>query len=310
MAKPAQGWYRLDNAGMVYSAIQRDDYSAVYRFSVVMDAPVDPQRLQKAADRVMPRFPGLQVRLRRGVFWYYFDADPSFLPQVEPDIANPCQPIRFSSRDRLLRIFYYESRISIELFHALADGAGALVFLKTLTAEYLRQTGVEVPCTDGVLDPAQPPDPEEWEDAYPRYATSRARRSLKAGPAYNYTGTPEPFYTLNVIMGLIPVEKVRAAAKRYGVSITEFLAAGLIQALIVRQRSEGRRKERPVALVIPINLRPWFPSKTLRNFILTTRPFIDRNWATIHLRRSRRRCITICGCTSTGRRCRPILPRT
>ena len=275
MAKPAQGWYRLDNAGMVYSAIQRDDYSAVYRFSVVMDAPVDPQRLQKAADRVMPRFPGLQVRLRRGVFWYYFDADPSFLPQVEPDIANPCQPIRFSSRDRLLRIFYYESRISIELFHALADGAGALVFLKTLTAEYLRQTGVEVPCTDGVLDPAQPPDPEEWEDAYPRYATSRARRSLKAGPAYNYTGTPEPFYTLNVIMGLIPVEKVRAAAKRYGVSITEFLAAGLIQALIVRQRSEGRRKERPVALVIPINLRPWFPSKTLRNFILTTRPFID-----------------------------------
>lgn len=275
MAKPAQGWYRLDNAGMVYSAIQRDDYSAVYRFSVVMDAPVDPQRLQKAADRVMPRFPGLQVRLRRGVFWYYFDADPSFLPQVEPDIANPCQPIRFSSRDRLLRIFYYESRISIELFHALADGAGALVFLKTLTAEYLRQTGVEVPCTDGVLDPAQPPDPEEWEDAYPRYATSRARRSLKAGPAYNYTGTPEPFYTLNVIMGLIPVEKVRSAAKRYGVSITEFLAAGLIQALIVRQRSEGRRKERPVALVIPINLRPWFPSKTLRNFILTTRPFID-----------------------------------
>ena len=261
MAKPAQGWYRLDNAGMVYSAIQRDDYSAVYRFSVVMDAPVDPQRLQKAADRVMPRFPGLQVRLRRGVFWYYFDADPSFLPQVEPDIANPCQPIRFSSRDRLLRIFYYESRISIELFHALADGAGALVFLKTLTAEYLRQTGVEVPCTDGVLDPAQPPDPEEWEDAYPRYATSRARRSLKAGPAYNYTGTPEPFYTLNVIMGLIPVEKVRAAAKRYGVSITEFLAAGLIQALIVRQRSEGRRKERPVALVFPSICGPGSPAK-------------------------------------------------
>ena len=38
----AQNWYRLDNAGMVYSAIQRDDYSAVYRFSAVMDAPVDP----------------------------------------------------------------------------------------------------------------------------------------------------------------------------------------------------------------------------------------------------------------------------
>lgn len=275
MAQAAQDWYRLDNAGMVYSAIQRDDYSAVYRFSAVMDAPVDPGRLQSAVQRVMPRFPGFQVRLRRGVFWYYFDADPSFVPAAEPDIANPCQPIRFSARDRLLRVFYYGPRISIELFHALADGAGALVLLKTLVAEYLRQGGVEVPCTEGVLDPDQAPDPEEWEDAYPRYATSRARRSLKAGPAYSYTGTPEPFYTLNVIMGLIPVDKVHAAARRYGVSITEFLAAGLIQALMVRQRSEGRRREKPVALVVPVNLRPWFPSRTLRNFILTARPFID-----------------------------------
>ena len=244
MAHAARNWYRLDNAGMVYSAIQRDDYSAVYRFSAVMDAPVDPQRLRQAARRVMPRFPGLQVRLRRGAFWYYFDSDPSFVPDVEPDIANPCQPIRFSSKDRLLRVFYYGPRISIELFHALADGAGALVFLKTLVAEYLRLGGVEVPCTEGVLDPAEPPDPEEWEDAYPRYATSRARRSLKAGPAYSYTGTPEPFYTLNVIMGLIPVDKVHAAARRYGVSITEFLAAGLIRALMVRQRSEGGGKSR------------------------------------------------------------------
>lgn len=275
MAQPWQDWYRLDNAAMVYSAIQRDDYSAVYRFSVVMDHTVEPDLLQRAVQRVMPRFPGFQVRLRRGVFWSYFDADPSFVPPVEPDIANPCQPIRFSSKDRLLRVFYYGPRISIELFHALADGAGALVFLKTLAAEYLRQRGVEVPCTQGVLDPDQPPDPQEWEDAYPRYAISRARRRLKAKAAYNYIGTPEPFYTLNVTMGVFSVEKVHAAAKKYGVSITEFLAAGLIQALMARQRSEGRRREKPVALVIPINLRPYFPSKTLRNFILTTRPFID-----------------------------------
>ena len=155
--EPKPGWYRLDNAGVLYSAIQKEKYSAIYRFSAVMDAPVDPERLRRAAERVMPRFPGFQVRLRRGVFWYYFDADPSFVPAVEPDIANPCQPIRFSAKERLLRVFYYGPRISIELFHALADGAGALVLLKTLVAEYLRLGGVEVPCTEGVLDPAEPP---------------------------------------------------------------------------------------------------------------------------------------------------------
>lgn len=34
-------------------------------------------------------------------------------------------------------------------------------------------------------------------------------------------------------------------------------------------------REKPVALAIPINLRPWFPSATLRNFIITIRPVID-----------------------------------
>lgn len=29
-------WYHLDNAAMMYSAIQREDYSALYRFSAVM----------------------------------------------------------------------------------------------------------------------------------------------------------------------------------------------------------------------------------------------------------------------------------
>ena len=186
-------WYKLDNAAILYSALQREEYSAVYRFSAVMEERVDPAALQRAVERTMPRFPGFGVRIKKGAFWYYFEPNPAPGPFVKEDIANPCQPIRFSAKERLLRVFYYGPRISIELFHALADGAGALVLLKTLVAEYLRLGGVEVPCTEGVLDPAEAPDPEEWEDAYPRYATSRARRSLKAGPAYSYTGTPEPF---------------------------------------------------------------------------------------------------------------------
>ena len=33
MAKPDSQWYRLDNAGILYSALQREEYSAIYRFS-------------------------------------------------------------------------------------------------------------------------------------------------------------------------------------------------------------------------------------------------------------------------------------
>ena len=93
--------------------------------------------------------------------------------------------------------------------------------------------------------------------------------------AYQGNGTPEPFYTLNVTMGLVPLDKLRAVARSYDASVTEYLAAVLIQSLLAKQRREGRRRELPVALAVPINLRPHFPSETLRNFILTVRPSID-----------------------------------
>ena len=40
VAKPESQWYRLDSAGILYSALQREEYSAIYRFSAVMAAPV------------------------------------------------------------------------------------------------------------------------------------------------------------------------------------------------------------------------------------------------------------------------------
>ena len=76
-------------------------------------------------------------------------------------------------------------------------------------------------------------------------------------------------------MGFVPLDQLRAAAKRYGATVTEYLAAVLLKVLIEKQRRERPVREKPVALAIPINLRPWFPSVTLRNFIITIRPCID-----------------------------------
>lgn len=275
MGRPAERpWFQLDNAAMMYSAIQRPNYSALYRFSAVMARQVDPVVLQRAAERTMPRFPGFQVTIRRGVFWYYFEHDHTLCPVPQPDISNPCQPVRLSRRQSLVRLFYYENRISLEVFHALADGAGALVLFKTLLAVYLRLQGHAIPNEEGILDVDAPPEREEWEDAYARYATSRVKLGLEGGRAYPCAGTPEPFYTLNVTMGFLSVEALRRVARGYGASITEYLAAVLMESILERQRREGNRPL-PVALAVPINLRSYFPSRTLRNFILTVRPMVD-----------------------------------
>lgn len=269
-------WYKLDNAGVLYSAIQKENYSAIYRFSAVMEERVDPQALQRAVDKTMPRFPGFAVHIKKGAFWYYFEPNPAPGPFVKRDISNPCQPVRFREDNGwLVRFYYYEHRISLEVFHALSDGAGALVFFRTLLAVYLREMGHTIPNGPGILDVEEPPHREELEDAYARYATVRSLRAGIGKKAFQNTGTPEPFYTLNVTMGFVPVDQLKARAKSYGVSITEYLTGALLKVILENQAREEPRHPKPVALAIPINLRPWFPSETLRNFILTVRPCID-----------------------------------
>ena len=269
-------WYKLDNAAMMYSAIQKENYSSIYRFSAVMTERVDPEGLQRAINKTMPRFPGFGVRIKRGAFWYYFEPNDAPGPFVKEDMKNPCQPVRFREDNGwLIRFFYYNHRISLEVFHALADGAGSLIFFRTLLAVYLREQGHHIPNTGGVLDISQPPPREEQEDAYFRYAKSRVKRGMGEKKAYQGNGTPEPFYTLNVTMGLAPLDNLREVAHSYHASLTEYLAAVLIESILAKQRREGRRRELPVALAVPINLRPHFPSQTLRNFILTVRPSID-----------------------------------
>lgn len=276
MKKQSGPWFRLDNAALMYSALQSEKYSAIYRFSAVMTDLVDPEVLQRAIDKTMPRFPSFRVRLRKGFFWFYLEPNDASGPFVKEDMANPCQPVRFvEDNGWLVRFFYYGHRISLEVFHALSDGGGALTLMRTLLAVYLRERGHAIPNTDGVLDVDEPPRKAEMEDAYVRYATAKVRLGMGERKAYQATGTPEPFYTLNVTMGTLPVDKLREVAKTYKASVTEYLGAVLIETIIAKQRRENPRRELPVALAVPINLRAHFPSETLRNFILTVRPVID-----------------------------------
>ncbi len=276
MARPDSKWYKLDSAGILYSALQKEEYSAIYRFSARMEREVDPAALQRAIDRCMPRFPSFAVRIRKGLFWYYLEPNHAPGPFLKEDVSDPCQPVRFREDNGwLVRFYYYRERISVEVFHALSDGGGAIVFFRTLLAEYLRQTGVDVPAGNGVLDLNEPPREEELEDAYARYAGRHAFGLRRLPRAYQNIGTPEPFYTFHVTMGFVPLSRLREQAKKHNASITEYLSAVLIHVILEKQKRERPYRERPVALAVPINLRAWFPSETLRNFITTVRPYID-----------------------------------
>ena len=73
-------WDKLDNTAHLFPVIAGEQMSNVYRISVTLTELIVPELLQKALDIVLPKFDGFNVRLRCGIFWYYFEETESRLP--------------------------------------------------------------------------------------------------------------------------------------------------------------------------------------------------------------------------------------
>ena len=216
-------WYQLDLSAIVYPTLQRRDFSSVYRLSVLLKEEVQPDVLQQALDMTLPRFPTYKAAIRKGLFWRYLEPNDRPGPFVQKDVRNPCQPMYFKANNRyLVRVYYFRNRIALEAHHSLGDGTGGMCVLMTLTATYLRLLGVEGIDNEGfVLDIHGMPKEEELEDAYMRYANAKVCPPRMEERSYRVRGTAEPFYTLNIIDGIMSVSEVMTAAKRYGATITE-----------------------------------------------------------------------------------------
>ena len=268
-------WYKLDLSAIVYPTLQRRDYSSVYRLSVLLKETIQPEVLQKAIDMALPRFPTYKVAMRKGLFWRYLEPNHRQGPFVQPDVKNPCQPMYFKENNRyLIRFYYYENRISFESHHSLGDGTGGMCVLLTVTATYLRLLGKEIENGGMVLDIQAKPEPGEVEDSYMKYANAKVKPPRPGEKTYRVRGTKEPFYTLNIIDGIMSTSEVIKVAKSYNATITEYLNAVLIYALMKRQEESFHLKLKPVKIAMPVNLRRFFPSVTLRNFITMIYPGI------------------------------------
>ena len=270
-------WMRLDNAAKIYPAAKRRNWNNFFRISATLAEPVDRAVLAAALDVTVRRFPSIAVRLRRGVFWYYLEEIPH-TPPIQDEKSCPLAHAPFRQvRQCAFRVLVYRDRIAVEFFHALTDGTGGLIFLKTLVAEYLTQKyGVSIPAEYGVLGRLEEPDPEELEDSFLRYAGD-VKASRKESTAYHLSGTPERDGYKNLITMMLSAEEVRAYTKSRGLSVTELLCAAMMQAILDLQAEKVRdpRRRKPVKVLVPVNLRGLFPSRTLRNFASYITPELD-----------------------------------
>lgn len=269
-------WLPLDNAGKIYPAARRQNWSNVFRLSATLKEQVDIQVMQSALDVTVRRFPSIAVRLRRGVFWYYLQ-QLSEVPEIREENSYPLARMSKAETGKCaFRVIVYGRRIAVEIFHSLTDGNGALVFLKSLVAEYLHQKhGVHIPAEHGVLGRLEEPSEAELEDSYQKYAGSIAA-SRKENTAWRLSGTPEPAGFLNLTCFELPVQEVLKKTREYGITLTNFLCSALMLAMQEMQEKKvpNLKRRKPIKVLIPVNLRKLFESRSLRNFALYTTPEI------------------------------------
>ncbi len=270
-------WMKLDNAAKIYPAAKRRNWNNFFRISATLTEPIDVAVLRSALDVTARRFPSIAVRLRRGVFWYYLEQVPH-PPTIQEEKSCPLAHVPFHEvRQCAFRVLVYHNRFAVEFFHALTDGTGGLTFFKTLLAEYLSQKySLTIPAGDGVLGRLEEPDEEELEDSFLRYAGS-VKASRRESTAWHLTGTPEKDGFKDLVTMMIPAPALKDCAKAHGVTVTELLCAAMMQAIcrLQAEKVPQRRLRKPVKVLLPVNLRNLFPSRTLRNFASYITPEVD-----------------------------------
>lgn len=267
----------LENAAKVFPGQNTKTWSNIIRYSINLTVDINPIILEKALKDILPRFPSMCVKIKRGFFWYYFEHNDNIPVILEDDLKHQCVPIRYAdSNEFLFRIFYFKNRLTIEAFHALTDGYGCEIFINTLAAQYLRLLGHNISNGGSVFDITEKPKKEELEDSFVKNATKGAKASRSKPNIYHRKGKKLPAFCSHVTLGYMPVDKIKELCKKYGVTITEFFTAVLIEIYISFQKKE-EKKQKEISIQVPVNARNQFDSQTLRNFSLCYSVRIDPN---------------------------------
>lgn len=259
-------WDRLDNTAHLFPVIAGENMSNVYRISVTLTELIQPDMLQQALDVVLPKFAGFNVRLRRGVFWYYFEENGKPAPRVREESSFPCRFIQQNkNHSYMFRVTYYKYRINLEVFHVLTDGMGGINFLKELTYQYLRLVHPEL--REKVGDSLSSDTSLNREDSFLKNYKKSSQKGYQTKKAYLIKGEKLPPGEFSVMHGYMSIAELKSVCRAYGVSINEYLVAVYAWS-VYTECLHGMPAERPIRVAVPVNLRPYFNSITTKNFFV------------------------------------------
>lgn len=261
-------WMKTDTATIMFSCLSSKKWGRTFRNAVVLkDKDVDKALLVKAAEDLRLRYPSMHTRIKKGFFWNYQEFTDA-LPEIRAEHSGVLMPITMRDDNRPdFRLVYHKRRIAIECSHSLGDGKGATQYFQDLIKRYLELTKNP----DSKYNFTAPTE-EELCNAYAKYyIKGGAKPDDNAPEAYHIDCETEKGF-IQLIFAIIPVEEIRNNAKAKGLTISEYMAAVLILGTLKHAKAPVNK---PVVIAVPVNLRRFFPSDTVRNFTVQSKIIFD-----------------------------------
>ena len=257
-------WRSLDNAAKLFSAASSPKDTRVFRFYCELKEEVKEEILQEALNQTIQKYPVFLSVMRKGLFWHYLEKS-ELRPVVREEYKEPCSSLYVRDKKTLLfEVTYYEKRINFEVFHALTDGTGATEFLRELVKNYLYLIHEED------LEPVELSNQyltvkDQEDDSFSRYYDPDfPRKKKKKIRAVQIKKGGKGYEELQINEASMSVKELLGIAREKKVSMSVLLTAAFICA--IHEEMSRMQENKPVILMVPVNLRKIFPSDSMLNF--------------------------------------------
>lgn len=260
--KPKNYWRKLDDQAKIYSLSRNEYDTSIFRLSVILKDKINQKILEKAVIKTLEKYKAYKVKMEGGFFWYYLDEN-NKKPVVTEENDQPFKKINTAENNHyLFKVTYFDRKINIEFFHTLTDGNGGSVFFKEIIYNYLNLKYPKILMNEKKQENIL----SDSENAYIKSYDKKITKAYNPPKAYMLKGKELSCGSIAITHFKIALPKIKKYAKTKKCSLSVLLTAMLAYS-IYEENYKKYKGKKPINICIPIDLKKYFSTSTISNFV-------------------------------------------
>lgn len=245
----------LDDQAKLFSLSYNKKDTSIFRISATLTNNIDEKYLNQAVERTLKIFKDFKVKLKKNIFWNYLIENDNKIPLHNKIDYKFTKINTKENTEYLLKISYDNNLLVVDFFHLLTDGVGAKLFIQELLYNYLR-------LIDHKLKP-QEKIKVSRENSYTKNYTKQHNKAYTPPTSYQIQGKYIPNKNISFNDFYIDLEALKLLSQEKECTLSELIISFIIYSLY-KTNYNGNK---PINVCIPINLRKYFDSNTISNFV-------------------------------------------